>query len=223
MKIQAHWSYTAASLFKCKRLYKEVYIKGNRAPQGPSATRGEQIHKLAEHYLKGDITGGVPGALRKLEAEFRGLKKAQPVVEEFWGVDEDWHFVRGRGWCVMKMDAAVEPTWKQPTLDMIDFKTGQIYPTHEAQGELYLAIGFARTSWIEEASTEFWYTDQGKVVRREYTRSDIKTLAEKWHGKGREIMTTTKFPATPHIDVCRWCHIRSDRGGNCDRYLEVMD
>lgn len=222
MKLAAHWSYTAASMFKCPKLYREVYLKGNRQPQGPSALRGEQIHQLSEYYLKGKITGGVPGALRKLQAEFKGLKAMAPVVEKFWGVDRDWHFVRGKGWCVMKMDAAVLPTWKNPVLDMIDIKTGRMYESHEAQGELYVAIGFARTSWIESASTEFWYTDQGEIIRREYDRTEIKQLVAKWKEKGEEIMTAKKFPAIPSKDVCMWCHIRSDRGGKCERWEEVL-
>jgi len=222
MKIPKHWSYTASFTFKCPRKFKRTYIQGIRQVQGPSAIRGERIHQLAEWYLKGEITGGVPGALKKLEGEFKTLRRLDPVVEKFWGVDSDWHFVRGKGWCVMKMDAAVLPTWKVPVLDMIDLKTGREYDSHEEQGELYVAIGFARDSWIEEAGTEFWYADQGYVIRREYTRQEIKILVEKWKERGQQIMTTRKFPAVPSVEQCMWCHVRSDKGGDCDRWKEVL-
>lgn len=222
MVAPTHWSYSSWSTFnRCPLAYQQSYLLGNRSPQGPSAARGERIHKLAEHYLKGDITGGIPQALAKFKAEFKNLKAARPVVEEFWAVTPNWKFVNGRGWCVMKMDAAVAPTKKSPVLEMIDHKTGREYPEHDKQGELYLAIGFAKYPWIEAAATEFWYLDQGYPVRREYSREQIKEEVITWQTRGNSLLTSKKFIATPSLDACRWCHLRTDRGGSCNEWTKV--
>ncbi len=221
MPAPKRWSFTSWSLSNCPKLYHAVYHQGNRGPQGPSAARGERIHKLSEYYLKGEITGGVPGALRKLQAEFKGLKAVKPVVEEFWGVTPEWKFKANDSWCVMKMDAAVVPTKKNPCLDIIDIKTGREYDKHEEQGELYVAIGFAKYPFLEEAYAEFWYTDAGYVTQRHYTRAEIVELRDKWMLAGQEVMSMNKFPAKPSEDACRWCHLRSDKGGSCKEWTKV--
>lgn len=218
-----HWSYSSWATFnRCPFLYQQSYLLGNRSPQGPSAARGERIHKLAEYYLKGKITGGIPGALQKFSAEFRNLKAAAPVVEKFWAVSQDWKFISGRGWCVMKMDAAVVPTKRAPSLEMIDHKTGREYPDHDKQGELYLSIGFAKYPWLELAATEFWYIDLGYPVRREYTREQVKEQVIIWRSRGQSLLTTKRFKPTPSKEACQWCHIRSDRGGSCNKWMKVF-
>lgn len=217
-----HWSYSSWATFnRCPFAYQQSYLLGNRSPQGPSAARGERIHKLAEYFLRGKITGGVPGALDKFSAEFQNLKAAKPVVEKFWAVTEDWKFINGRGWCVMKMDAAVLPTNRDPTLIMVDFKTGREYPDHDKQGELYLAIGFAKHPEIESASTEFWYTDLGYSIRREYTREQVKEQVVIWQDRGTRLLTGKKFKPTPSEDGCKWCHLRTDRGGVCNEWTKL--
>lgn len=223
MNAPKHWSYSSWSTFnRCPFLYQQSYIFGKRSPQGPSAARGERIHKLAEHYLKGDITGGIPGALKKFSAEFVALKAAKPVIEQFWGVSPEWKFVDGRSWCVMKMDAAVLPTKKDPTLHMIDHKTGREYPDHHKQGELYLAIGFAKIPKLEKGATEFWYIDLGYPIRREYSREQMKEQTVVWKERGSQLLTAKKFKATPSEEACRWCHLRTDRGGSCNEWTKVF-
>jgi hypothetical protein len=221
----SRWSYTAWSTAKgCLRRYYEIYFNGNRQPDGPASMRGIRIHHLAEYYLKGKITGGVPKQLAKLSQEFQVLKQHDPVVEKYWGVNSKWMYHHGKdSWCVMKMDAAVTPTYKDPHLTIIDFKTGQEYEGHSDQGELYLSIGFAIFPFLETADTEFWYTDLGYPIRREYKRKQIVELTEVWHERGRQLMSLKKFPASPSHEACRWCHIRSDRGGRCKAWLSLYE
>lgn len=123
----------------------------------------------------------------------------------------------------MKMDAAVLPTKKLPTLEMIDHKTGQEYPDHDKQGELYLAIGFAKHPDIEQGATEFWYLDLGYPVRREYTREQIKEQVGLWRERGIQLLTGKKFKPKPSQEACKWCHLRTDRGGSCNEWTKVFD
>lgn len=215
------WSFTSWSVADdCPFQYYQSWHLGNRAPQHPSAARGESIHKFAEYYLKGEIEG-IPHVLAKFASEFIELKKAQPVVERFWGVTEDWEFKDGRAWCTMKMDAAVLPTKKDPTLVVIDFKTGKEYPKHPKQGELYAAIGFAKHPEIEEAITEFWYTDLGYPIQRTYSREELKELKELWQSRGTTLLSKQSFKPKPSLEACKWCHLRTDRGGVCNEWTKV--
>ncbi len=217
-----HWSYTAWSADdKCPLLYYESYHCNNRSPMPPSAARGVRIHSLAEYYLKGNITGGVPGALAKFKTEFKALKAAKPVVEEFWGVTPEWEFKPDRAWCVMKMDAAVLPTRRNPVLEVIDFKTGREYPENAGQGELYVSIGVAKHPEIKKAVTEFWYLDLGYAIQREYSRSELLELAAIWNQRGLELMAKTVFKPRPSKKACEWCHLRTDRGGSCNEWTKV--
>lgn len=223
MTAPAHWSYTAWSTAdKCDLLYYHSYHLGNRSPPHPASQRGINVHLLSEYYLKGKITGGVPGVLAKFKYELRELKRAKPVVEEFWGVTSEWKFKAGRAWCVMKMDAAVLPTKRNPVLDVIDIKTGKEYPEHSSQGELYAAIGFAKHPQIEKAVTEFWYTDQGYSIQREYSREELKYLSLEWLERGHELMAKKVFKPRPSKRACEYCHLRTDRGGVCNEWTKVF-
>src|SRR5258708_3085010 len=96
-------------------------------PSVPAMERGTMIHSLAEHYLTGGITGGVPPQLRKLQNEFKMLKKMRPTCEKFWGLDKFWK-PKDYGWVVAKTDAFVPPTKKDNVLINVDHKTGREYP-----------------------------------------------------------------------------------------------
>lgn len=223
----SHWSYSAWSLAKkCPAALKFKNIDRLKTPPVPAMERGTMIHMKAEQYLKGNITGGVPKELRSLKKHYVDLKKAKPIVEEFWGVSEDWKPVE-RGWCIMKMDAAVEPTKKMPELIIIDHKTGREYDDHESQGSLYIAVGFVRYPKIELGVSEFWYVDQGHASTYEYTRKQMRELVEYWRGEGQRLTSMKKFLPTPSQNACRYCDFRSDKKlrdgspGPCDAWKKV--
>ena len=207
-----HWSYSAWSLHKkCPFAFYNSYILKLKQPDNTAMARGTMIHSLAEQYLKGGITGGVPKQLNKLATEYRLLKKARPIVEKFWGVNAQWKPSGYPSWCVMKMDAAIVPTKKDPTLWIGDHKTGRIYPDHVKQGSLYVSIGFALYPKIELATAEFLYTDQGKVEAHEFTRSQIRHQVKYWQEEGKKLISQTKFLPKPSYNACQYCGYRDDK------------
>ena len=222
-----HWSYSSWSLLKkCAAAFKYGQIDKLRGPSVPAMERGTRIHSLAENYLNGGITGGVPPDLRKLSTEFKNLKRAKPIVEKFWGLDPDWKPME-YGWVVAKTDAAVEPTKKDNSLVVVDHKTGRVYPDHDDQGSLYAAVGFGMYPKVEKVEVEFFYVDQGIVSPYEFSRKKLISLSEYWMEEGAKLMSTRKFLPTPSESACRWCGFRSDKRlangdrGPCDAWKIV--
>jgi hypothetical protein len=206
-----HWSYSLYGQHKkCPAAVKYSKIDKLQGPSVPAMERGTMIHSLAEHYLTGGITGGVPPQLRKLEYEFKTLKRMTPVCEKFWGLDVFWQPM-DYGWVVAKTDAFVPPTKKDPILINVDHKTGREYAEHVDQSELYSAIGFGLYPQIEEVETCFFYIDQGYVKPYFYTRKQLKELVLKWLDRGKKLMATRNFLPTPSREACGWCGFRSDK------------
>lgn len=193
----------------------------------PAMERGTTIHSLAEHYLLGNITGGVPKQLQKLTYEFKGLKKAKPTCEKFWGVDDNWKPKEYPAWCVAKLDSYVPPSKKENVLIEVDHKTGRVYPEHVDQASLYSAIGFGYYPKVDLIEVEFFYIDQGFVQPYEFTRAKLKYNVKYWLDQGKFLMSRKKFPATPSRRACDWCGFRSDKKlangqpGPCDEYKVV--
>jgi len=223
-----HWSYSSYSLHKkCPAAFKYRYILKYVEPPFAAMVRGTAIHSLAEQYLKGGIKG-MPRQLRKLEREIKGLKRAEPRCEKYWGVNEDFEKHKGKGaWCVAKSDAFVKPTHSWNLLYVGDWKTGKIYPEHIDQASLYATIGYVLHPRVDGVLAEMLYIDQGKVEGYEYTVPQLRYQVKLWHERGRELMSATKFPATPSVWNCGLCGFRSDkklkngRNGPCNEWRAI--
>lgn len=218
-----HWSYSAYGVWKsCAFKFYCERMLGMRGPPVPAMQRGTAIHALQENLLKGKIYG-MPRELAKFGTELTALKHAKPIVEEFWGVDENWVFQEKRSWCVMKMDAALPPTKKNDyELYVQDLKTGQFYPSHEEQGHLYACIGLAKYPEAKRARVEFWYVDQGYVQTFDYTISQLKRGITTWQNRGNKMLNPKqKYLPSPSDAACKWCHLRSDKGGPCDAWRKL--
>lgn len=220
LKVVKHWSYSAYSLWKsCAfKFYCEKRL-GLKGPPIPAMQRGTAIHALQENLLKGKIYG-IPHQLKAFGKELSLLKRQKPIVEEFWGVDQEWSFQEKKSWCVMKMDAALPPTKKNDyELYVQDLKTGKAYGSHESQGNLYACIGLAKYPEAKKARVEFWYVDQGYVQTFDYTAKQLKRHIPKWQERGHEMLDPKqKYLPSPSDDACKWCHLRSNRGGPCQEW-----
>lgn len=217
-----NWSYSAWSTFNiCLFRYYRKYICGDTEGTNEHLERGNTYHKKAEFYLTGKIQG-VPQELKRLKADYQELKKYDPVVEKFWGVTRDW-FKNDRGsWCVMKMDAAIEPQKLDGTLYIQDLKTGREYPEHKKQANLYAALGGAIfRDKFERVKIEMWYADTGKVSKFKYSEAKVLSLQEYWKEEGRRMEKQKKFLPTPSIDACKFCFLRTDKGGMCEGWKKI--
>ena len=220
-KWPAGWSYSSWGMFKkCLYLYYHARILGMKdTSPNIHMERGIKEHKTAEQYLKGNVTK-LPKQFDSFRIDYTNLKRASPIVEQFWGVDPNWKPVNFNSWAVMKMDAAVAPSRiTDGGLFIQDLKTGREYPDHIDQGEIYSAIGMALFPMAEFVEASFWYMDQGYAVTHTFDRAYIKFARRKWTERGRDVMSRrTKWPATPSRDNCKYCFLRADRGGPCKKF-----
>lgn len=219
------WSFTGWSIKQtCEYQYYGKFVLGIKAEdedENPAILRGNMLHKKQENYLIGKING-VPREFLPFKTELEGLKRAKPIVEQFWGVDPNWKPVKWNSWVVFKMDAAVLPEKRDNTLWIQDLKTGREYPKHADQASLGACIGYALYPTVDEVQVEFWYADQGIVRSYEYTPKELKRDTKKWIKEGEKLLTPQKkYLPAPSEDNCRWCPIRSDRAGNCTAWKKV--
>jgi len=200
---------------------------GDREPMGPAVQRGTAVHALAESFLKGKIYGGMPRPLIKLASHYSALRKLKPIVEEYWNVDTNWQPVKAKDktWCTMKMDAALPPHENEQGKRVIyiqDLKTGREYGSHDKQASLYACIGYTRWPELDGVDVEFWYSDSGETVHTYFNRRTIKSLTNYWKAQGESMMDPDQqFLPNPSEDACKWCFLRTDKGGPCKAWKTV--
>lgn len=203
----------------CPRQYQGKYLQGIKDKPGPAAKRGNEIHLQAEHYLNGNIRG-LPDSLKKLDREYKSLKRAKPLVELKLAVTEDWEpcgFFDDKAWARGVLDVVAQ---MEDEMIIIDHKTGRIYDYHVNQAEMYAALLAASTP-SEYYNVEFWYTDQGETRNWEFSSDDIPGIRKKWDTKAKNIMSAKKFHQTPSDKACKYCPVATHRGGPCNGWKKV--
>lgn len=224
---ERHWSYSSWSTFStCRLKYYYQYIERRQTQVSYAMARGTATHAKAEQFALGKLKGGVPPELSKFESEFRALLKRspRPRVEEWVRLDKDWKVCQEgvKPFFIGRLDLRVlEP--KEKRYGIIDHKTGRFRPTHFDQGDLYTVAAHALMPEAESAWWEFWYLDYGEVKSDELSLRKMKTLREKWHDRGMQVVTATTFEATPSSFGCRYCDFRSDKGGPCAKWRDQQE
>lgn len=215
------WSYSLWQGWKaCAFRVYRTKLCGDREPTNQWLERGIMVHSKAEQFLKGNIPN-VPKELANLSKAYANLKRAKPIVEEFWGVDRKWKLSDRNSWVVMKMDAALAPSKLTDKMLFIqDLKTGRQYESHAEQASLYATIGIERFPDAKGVEVEFWY-ENGDVWPLTYTLDQLNKLKKTWTKRGEEIMAETKFLPNPSMDNCKYCFVRSDRGGVCKAWKKI--
>lgn len=218
------WSYSRYSDYKqcpAKFMYKHLH----RLPDPGSAAmqRGNDIHKLAEDFVRGKID--LPDELKHVEREANHLKDNMATVEQSWGFRKDWAWIGRPGWFGddvwfrAKADAIV--VYEDDTALLIDWKTGKKYFTNEEQIELFALAGFQRYPNLTEVDTRLWYTDipdpqqtGENEIQRIYSRKDADAIQRDWDKKVIPMFKDRRFAPTPN-DKCGWCPFSRVKGGPC--------
>lgn len=185
----------------------------------PAMERGLDIHKKAENYVNGKITG-MPKCLLNFKKEFVALRRAYK-----------------KGWCSTEPDISMSSNLKPSTskktdffigfadLDyhhgdriVIDYKTGKRYPGYREQGHAYSTCLLAMNSKIEFITVEFWYLDikEPGMSTSEfvYTQDDLAGMLKVWNKRIDRMYADTKFTKTPY-QWCRSCPRNKNNGGDC--------
>ena len=236
------WSLSAMKQFyKCKAQYKYQRFDRLPTPPSPALERGIAVHNKFEQFLKDEIQG-VPPELESHYTELRALKRLGFVAEDNWALSRelepadwdpngysDWDNI----WLMAKTDAHLYDEEEQH-VDIIDIKTGRIYPDHVEGAEVYSMVAAQYYPDAETFSSEFFYVDQGmgEIGKSpfEFTRDEvINEITPKWKRKAHRMIMCKAFDPEPSKFGCRFCDFRSDKTladgvtkGPCNEWKTVL-
>jgi len=212
------WSYSRLTTYE--RCPAQLAYRTAKTPEIPSPAmeRGNRIHKDAEEYLRG-IHKQVPATLQGFAPEFRELRKLKARAEDQIAVDEDWRRVEWfspQAWLRIVIDArhSIEDGQK-----LIDFKTGNTYPDHLDQLELYALTFFKLEEKLRTVEGELWYLDKQNIIHDVFDAEQVESFEKKWQTRAAPLLTAKEFPATPGRH-CNYCGFASLRGGPCPKDQE---
>lgn len=213
------WSYSRLSGYKqCPRKFKFKNIDKLKEEGNYAMERGLLVHKKAEYFVKGKITG-MPKELKSFGAELKELRKRKALTEIDLAVTSSWKPTTyndwNKVWCRGYADAVDRSEIGQSTV--IDYKTGKIYEeSHEEQGKLMATLEMIHNEECESVDVEFFYFDQDDLLSWEYERKDLPKLKRYWKAQVKDMFNDTKFLPCEG-DHCRWCYQAKSKGGQCDR------
>lgn len=232
------WSYSRIRDHEqCGYLAGLKHALGLKEPGNAAMSRGSDIGKMAERYVKGEIRV-LPRELQNFSEGFkalRTLRKKNPervVVEESWAFRADWSMTHTKDWdavkCRVKMDVcSVESITTGPrkivvqtVVIPIDHKTGKYSPEWNVADYLDQLDLYAMTCLIVYGvlgelpnvvvRPKLWFLDHGieHPADREYTIADLPALKKAWEARAKRMMDDTKFRPKPSTK-CKWCYFRA--------------
>ncbi len=217
------WSYSRLSTYeRCALLAKFLYILKLPQDTSPAMERGSKIHGQAEGYIKGetlklpDTKVWVPW-----KEDMASLKAAGYEAEKNIAFDSNWRecgYFEPNVWIRLRVDVTGIASDGVP--EVIDYKTGRPYPTHEEQAELYGIAGYlTAVKASKKVRTSFWYLDVPDIVEYEYPAEEIvESLMPKWEGRAGVMLTDTEFKPNPCKASCGkygGCDFAANKGGQC--------
>ncbi|MCA9367022.1 PD-(D/E)XK nuclease family protein [Candidatus Kaiserbacteria bacterium] len=213
------WSYSSLTQFEtCP--HQTFLAKVEKLPQAssPALDRGNQIHKLAEDYVKGEGGDQLPDELKKFASEIEELKQLYAEgtveVEGDWAFTTDWEttgYYADDTWNRMKLDVLVRDSLT--SAKVVDYKTGKKFGNefkHAQQGQLYAVGTFLRYPELQYLEVEFWYLDHGEKLQKTYTREQAMMFLPMWTQRATKLTTCTDFIAKPSKSNCRWCSFKNN-------------
>lgn len=215
------WSFSRYSAYKqCPYKLKLTAVDKLKEPGNQAMERGNQIHKLAEDFIKGKIPR-LPPELKLFADEFKALKAQYKkkingmAVEDNWSFTKDWDETSWNDWTHcwvrIKLDCAHHEDGE--TLRIRDWKTGKFRPEQNEeyveQLELYALAALLLHDHIQRVIPELDYLDEGRSYPAEgeeliFTRADIPRLKKLWEKRVKPMMNDKKFAPRPN-DKCKWC------------------
>lgn len=197
----------------CPLKWADQYILGNRPPARTTADRGTELHELLEAFFRGGAYPAADRVLRPWQPVMEGLNAKRHTAEGEVAVRADWskcgywdRDANYRG----KYDLKIEDEVR--VLDLFDWKSGKIYPKHEAQGLSYCAM---EPGQYDIYRTHFVYLDAPcHIETREYSPVRVEAERIKISERIEQIREAPFYPAKPG-NHCRYCHKSYKLGGDC--------
>lgn len=207
------WSYSRLSTWEtCPAKAKYKFLDKLPEPDSPAASRGSEIHSLAELYIKGDLKQ-LPVELEQVSEFLEPLMGGQTELQ--LAFTKDWEACSWFGpqvYCrvvfdVVKVDGARGV--------VVDHKTGkQRQEEHTDQLRLYALTSFVQWPEVEEIEAQILYIDHGERMRMTFKRDSLPELKEYWDNRASKMMADDIFSPKPNPG-CRWCAFSKSKGGPC--------
>ena len=223
----AAWSYSRLTTWQqCPRKAKYSYIDKLPTKTNDAMERGSAIHKLAEHYVKGEIDE-LPEELELFTEEFELMRHLtedphyELLVEQQWAFDRNWQKTSWFGkqaWCRVVIDLGVYNK-AENILTIIDHKTGKARPEHATQLKLYGTAGFSMFPSLAEVNAEMWYLDQGFINTEDnetttFLPEELDDMIAFWNTEAGKMLKDGAFRPNPSR-LCAWCDFSKANGGPC--------
>lgn len=210
------WSFT--SLMKFLECPYQVYLKNvekrKGRPQPEQASRGDDLHKVIEAYVKGE-TEILPSSIKHQRDQIFMLRalygKGIVQVEDEWGFTVDWEstgWFDDDIWARVKLDALVMED--ETSARVIDWKSGKKFGNeakHKRQGQIYAIAAFVKYPKLEYINVEFRYIDlaSDNLLESRFSREQAMRLFHSWTANAVEMTTTKNFKPKPTTFNCRFC------------------
>lgn len=215
------WSYSRYGDYKqCPAKFKYKHLEKRPDPGSAAMNRGNEIHKMAEDYVRAKLDA-IPPELKNVAEELNFLKDNMATVEQMWGFQQDWEWIGRPGWfgndVWARGKADVVLVYEDDTAILGDWKTGKKYAANEEQVELFALMGFKRYPHVTEVDTRLWYTDAApddNEVQRVYTLKEAELIQKDWTKRVVPMFNDRRFAPTPN-DKCGWCPYSKAKGGPC--------
>lgn len=216
-------SYSAISTAdKCPQKYYRHYVLMDRKPmpsreEAPALHRGLDAHQETEDFLLGKRDDVTIDCLKHYEGWFSTLRdtgKCQPELE--WNYDPHWKpldfkdkengLIRGVTDLVMIFDDIGH---------VKEWKTGQMYPEHDMQRNIYGLTTLLAFPEIKEVHVDTVYFDLQENKKVVYPRNMLGSYKWLWERKCKTINALQDFPMRPSWK-CRFCpYSKEHNGGTC--------
>lgn len=204
---------------KCGLKYKFAYvdkIKVDRGEPAPAMVRGSRLHDSAEGYVLG--TGELDPELSHFAQWLFNLRENYIChPERKWAYDlegnacefdDEQAFLRGI-W-----DLVVEPAeWVEP-LDVMEYKTGKIYPDHKKQRYLYGLAGLIHFPEAERVRVRTVYFDKKTFHEESWSREELPTMLNDWKNWVDLMEMENTWIPNPSW-LCKYCEFSRNKGGPC--------
>ena len=223
------WSYSRWQDYElCPLKARLKHLDKLKEPQGPAAARGQSIDEITTAYLQAPGSPALPPELAQFPLEFADLraKRRELILQQRWAFDRDWRpveYFAPTAWVRVVLDVGWAGASEFGQVgEVIDVKTGRVYPEHANQLQLYAPAMFAHAKHalgreLTVVNAALWYLDQGLIDDRGgrgFTADEGDKLVKVWDQRVKRMLTDEAFPPRPN-EKCKWCHYRRGNGGPC--------
>lgn len=198
---------------KCALKYKFRYILNLPETRGPAATRGVNLHKNIEDYIRESIP--LPAELNHYQAWLASMQGPNSYPEHKIAVDDKWQLC---GWedpdCYIRSILDLKYVVSDVSVAIYDWKSGKVYDDHDDQKRLYSAMTLAEHPDALEFRAIHVYVDLGKNKEMVFHRDQLPAFQQDWDRRIAAVAQDSEYIPSPGYG-CKWCGYSKVVGGPC--------